>query len=175
MDLATVSGAGGTVEIGGKLLTLRQLNIGQVGEMQAWLKERSERPFQKAVRRLRDLAPLREFDPTGYEDARKDILLRARDEENGVLDPEQMAATEDLASGLDGVAYMLYLSTRDRHPDITHEWLRNALMGEDLGGIQTKLDAINQEWMRHAPQKKGAPNGSAQMTSPISIVPASKS
>jgi hypothetical protein len=156
MDLATVSGAGGTIELGGRLLTLRQLRIGDIGEMQAWMKERVIRPMQKAIQDLKDLAPLKEIDPEAYQKCRDEILLEARraDKAGEPADPQQSL---DLASGLDGVAYMLYLSVRSNHPEISYEWVRNALFDEDISTVQAKLDSINQEWAKHMPKKVASP------------------
>jgi hypothetical protein len=154
LDIDVVSGAGGTVSLGGRLLTVRQLKMGDVGRLVAWTKERLPRPMKVATDEIMDILPLREADREAYEAAKKEILLSAR--EKAKLNPMEAypKEAEEAMSSVGGVAYLLWLSVRNEHPDITYEWLTDALDDEDLGALKDKLDIINREWMKGMPGAK---------------------
>lgn len=144
MDLATLTGAGGTVEIGGKLLTCRHLNAFDMGALQAFIKERTERPMQRFVRHARDLLPMKEFDPDGYYRHIDNLLLRAHEEEkNG----DNTANAMDAMQNIEAIAYTLHLMTKQNHPDISFEWIRDRIKEDDLARLKTKIDFVSKAWL----------------------------
>lgn len=155
MDIDQVSGAGGTIDVGGRMLTMTQLRFGDIGMVLAFVKERVPRPMQKAAQTIMDLLPLRESAPDIFEEMRREALLRAYEAESrGDAD---LPAAQGVTASLECAAYMLWLSVRRTHPDVTYEWLRGALDDEDLASVQDKLDLINRQWADLLPGKKGVP------------------
>ncbi len=155
MDIDQITGAAGTVELGGRLLTMRQLTVGDVGDLTAWLKERSPKPYAVAVKAIEDLKPLEAIDPEAYKQERDVILLAAREDNKSgaIVDP---AGADAIMNGIDGLAYVIMLTIRKRHPDLSYEWIRQSLADCDLESIKTKLDAINREWTKHVPKNQPA-------------------
>lgn len=155
MDIDTITGAAGTVELGGRLLTMRQLTVGDVGDLTAWLKERSPKPYAVAVKAIADLKPLEAIDADAYKTERDAILLAAREDTKtgAIADP---ASADVLMNGIDGLAYVLWLTVKRKHPEVTFEWLKGALGDCDLESIKGKLDAINREWVKHVPKNPEA-------------------
>ncbi len=143
-ELSQLTASGGTIELGGRILLMRQLSIGDFGQIQEWLKSRVPKPFQLVAESLRDLSPMREFDPEGYEKAREKLMAAALEDSRagtgvGASSPRVEAALNEPA----GLTLMLWLCVRKDQPNVTQEWIAEQLDREDVGEIKKKLDAIS--------------------------------
>lgn len=143
MDLDVLTGAGGTIEVGGRLLTIRQLNGADMGALQAFVKERSPRPMSVFIEEMKELAPLRDIDPEGWRIAYERLLDKAHEAHKAGANGVDMLA---IADGLDAVAYTIWLSVRAYHPDVTWEWVKSQLSDADLPALKRKLDFANAAW-----------------------------
>jgi hypothetical protein len=144
MDLDSLTGAGGTLEVGGRLLSLKHLNAYDMGMLEAFFKERRERPMKRFLEEVQILAPLKASDPDAYREAFDRLLLQAHEEEKQGLDAGGLRSSMD---GMEGVAYTLWLMARGNHPDLTFEWLKEAVCTADLSVLKKKVDFVNRAWM----------------------------
>ncbi len=143
-DLATITGAGGTITIGGRLLTIRQLTAGDLGMLRAWVLERIPRPMSRYLEEMKEIQELREIDQEQYEKAAKELLLKAHAEKVGGPDPE---AVSQVNNSQEGLAYMIWLSCRQMHPTETFESINAGITTENITDLQKKMDWVNKQWM----------------------------
>jgi hypothetical protein len=142
-ELEQMTGAGGTIVLGGKTYLLKQLSLGDYAQVQAWLRQRMPKPFAVVADALKDLEPLKAIDPEGYAEARKLLLLSAMEDAksaDGAGAPPELV--EQALNSPDGVAFLLWLCVRKSHPDVQYEGLRTLVLDEDLSSIKSKLDDI---------------------------------
>lgn len=142
-ELEQITGAGGTLSLGGQTYLLKQLNLSDYAQIQAWLRQRLPRPFQVVAEALKDLLPLKEMDPAAYEATRKELMLAAMEDAkkgDGVgADPVMV---EQALNSPDGMAYILWLCIRKEHPEVKLETIDAALKTENIGEVKKKLDEI---------------------------------
>jgi hypothetical protein len=143
VEISEMTGAGETIDIGGRRLKLRVLNGWDIGKMDAFFRERQSRPMARYVKQMQELLPLKEFDPDAYEKARKDLLLAAYEDEKGAPSMEQSLSAME---GLESVAFTLHLMVQHEHPDVTYEWVAQAIKNEDLAEIKKKIDRVQLAW-----------------------------
>lgn len=164
--LIAMTGAGGAITVGGKLLTIRQLTVTDMGMLRAWLRDRLPRPMATFLEQLKEIQELKEIDPETYDQCRKDLLLKAHE-----ADREQRAGgtpgyAMEVAEGEESIAYMLWLSCRKDHPDETFESLCEKLKDESLERVKQVLDRANMAWFpekakEDAAKKEAAKNGNS--------------
>jgi hypothetical protein len=155
--MATLTGAGGTLQVGDRLLTVKHLNAYDLGKLEAFVKERRPRPMAKFVTRMRELAPLKEFDPEGYQKVFDFELQKAhaeveQEETKGVSEKDILSAID----GFDCVAYTIWLMASPNHPELTFEWVREHIKTEDLTQLNNKIMLVNKSWMDVVEQTQGA-------------------
>lgn len=142
-NLAAAVGANGTVEVNGRLLTLRALTVNDIGTLHAFVKtklEQIESPFAKIKEELKHLSK---------EDRR--YLLRTA-YENRINDKSLSSPqAQEILNGKEGVAYMLWLSARATHPDLTYEQALEDTGKSSLATLKAILDKVNGE---DEPKKK---------------------
>ena len=116
----------------GREYTLSPLELGDFAELERWLQVL---PYDLAARKLTALG--KQATP----EVRKDILADAKAEssDSAVWSP---GFGRKLAS-LEGTAYLLYLSLRHAHPDITRENAGRLILMGDIEEWQRRLDVIS--------------------------------
>lgn len=173
MDLGTLVGAGGTLEVGGKLLTLRALTAHDLGAVDSFVRERVPHPMAQYVDEMKYLVPLKAIDPEAYQKASDQALLRAQkmlEERRQGQDREHALKVQTVAESLDTVAYMLWLSCRKDQPDETYESIKEKLASEDLEKVKQKLDYINHHWLKSMqPTGNGAGGEGAEGNRPAPV------
>jgi hypothetical protein len=143
MDLDNLTGAGGTLEVGGRTLTVSHLNAFGMGKLEAFVKQRRQRPMKRFLEEMKDLAPLKEMDPDAHQRAFDRLLLQAHEEEKlGMGVGEAMTAVD----GVEAVAYTIWLMANPNHPEVTYEWVRDNVKEEDLPSLKKKVDFANMAW-----------------------------
>ena len=143
-DLETMTAAGGTIVLGGRTYLMKQLTLGDYGQVQTWLRQRLPKPFAVVADALKDLEPIRAFDPEGYAEARKQLLLAAMEDAkrgDGTGAPPEMVA--DCLNSPDGIAYLVWLCVRKEHPEVAYETIRAAINSENLTALKKHLDSVN--------------------------------
>lgn len=153
-QLTALTGSGGTVTIGGRLLTIRQLTLGDWGMLRARMKEKMPRPMATFIEEMKAILPMKEFDPEGYEKCRERLLIQAHEDELAGKAGGTPAGVTEAASSMESIAYMLWLSCRRDHPAETVESLQAGLDSENIDLIKEKLDLINLAWMPEQAKKR---------------------
>ncbi len=142
-DLSTMTGAGGTIKLGGRTFLLRRLRVGDYGQVRQWLKDQLPRPFKIANDALIDLQPLREIDPEAYEASRKELLASALQDTKGDVLTTDDKSVGAIMNSPEGIAFVLWLSLRREHPNTSLEEITGLVSNEELTGIKKQLDAVN--------------------------------
>lgn len=141
-ELQKMTAAGGTVQLGGRTYLLKQLTLGDYGQIQAWLKQRLPKPFAVVVAALKELEPMRAFDPEGYAEARKQLLLNAMEDskKDGGGSPELVS---EALNSPEGIAMLIWLCVRKCHPEVGYEEIKAAINSENLSELKRHLDIVN--------------------------------
>jgi hypothetical protein len=138
-DLATMVGAVPTLTLGGRTLFLSQLTLGDIGTVEAWLKERVKRPFQVAKEALDDLAGL---SPEAYREAEKVLLMAAHaDAKAGKISIHSQEALAHLAS-VEGISLIVWLSARNMHPKLEYDEVAGWMKKEPASSFQAKVQRM---------------------------------
>lgn len=143
-DLEIMTAAGGTITLAGKTYLMRQLTLSDYGQIQSWLKERLPKPYAVVAEALKDLESIRSFDPEGYAEARKMLLLAAHEDAkrgDGTGAPPEMVS--ECLNSPDGISYLVWLGVRKEQPQATYEEIRAAIGAENLKDLKKRLDSIN--------------------------------
>jgi hypothetical protein len=139
-----MTAAGGTLVLGGKTYLLKQLTLGDYGQVQAWLRQRLPKPFAVVAEAIKDLLPIKDIDPEGYAEARRQLVLAAMEDAkrgDGSGAPPEMVA--ECLNSPDGIAYLLWLCARKEQPQTTYEEIRAGVNTADLKDLKKHLDAVN--------------------------------
>lgn len=163
-QLQALTGAGGPISIGGKLLTLRQLDFDAISNIRAWAKDKIPRPMKLFVEEMKEIQPLKEFDPEGYEKIRADLLLKAHENHQIIEAGGTPSNVMEFADSNECLAYMIWLSCKEDHPDESFESILSKLKTEKVADIKAKMDRINLAWM---PKKEVATNGPPDQRAPL--------
>jgi hypothetical protein len=142
-DLEQLTAAGGTITLGRTTYLMKQLTLGDYGQLQAWLRAKLPKPFAVVADALKDLQPLKTVDPEGYALAREQLMRAAMDDArkgDQVGGPPELV--QEALNGPEGVSMILWLCVRKSHPDVTYEVMRAAVNAENLTSIKSQLDAI---------------------------------
>ena len=143
-ELEDMTAAAGVITLGGKTYLMKQLTLGDYGQVQAWLRQRLPKPFAVVAEALKDLEPIRAFDPEGYNEARKLLLLSAAEDAkrgDGTGAPPELVA--EALNGPDGIAMLIWLCVRKEQPAATYEEIRTAINAENLSSLKKHLDSVN--------------------------------
>jgi hypothetical protein len=129
-----------SVTVAGVSYTLAQLNLGQFGKLEDFLRNQ---PILRAKDRV-DKLPL-------PEDARRIIWEGAVKESEGVF-----LGSEGFNAGLKSfpaICEMLALSIETHHPQVTREMIQKSVTFEDVPGIQQAFNELN---MKQKAKSNGA-------------------
>jgi hypothetical protein len=141
MDLAQMTGAAGTIHLGGRTILLRRLTFRNRAQLTEYLKAHTPRPMAAVAEALRELEPLKAADPETYAVIRAQMVdLAYKDTKAGAL-----ASSESLRVmlSMEGQAFWLWLRAREEQPDITSPEAMLALMEqEDPAELERKLDEL---------------------------------
>lgn len=162
MDIDQLTGAGGTIEVGGRTLTLHQLNAIEMGKMNAFIKERAVRPMSRFIEEVAQLAPLKEADPDLWRSSVDQLLLQAHEEEKlGAMAEASLTYEQHL----EATAYTLWLMCYRDHPDVSYEWmLEKVRIDENPGRLQDKIKQVAEGW-----QAELAKNGEGPLPKPAPL------
>lgn len=119
MSLEKITRAAGTVTISGTMITLRQLSLLDFGHFMAWMRQKTEPPFAKAVRKIQALAKLKEIDPELFAKKEEQYLLEAEAaDKDDNFTPSQMLVQESVMSP-EGMSYFIWLAAKSDQPTLT--------------------------------------------------------
>lgn len=156
-QLEALTGAGGTVVLGGQTLTVRQLTLGDLSNISAYVRERLPKPLVDYMKEMRELQELKELDPATYQSISDELLKKAwkrKAEMESAGSPEATA----VSSTPEAIAYTLWLSCRRDHPDLTPEKIKAMLDDESIENIKAKLDIVNTAWLPRQVKVEGKDN-----------------
>jgi hypothetical protein len=137
MDLAAMTGAGGTIELGGRTLLLRRLTFRDRAQLREWVKAKTPRPMAVVAEGLKDLEPLKQADPEAYRLVCEKLTLQ--DQQRGTLNEE---AALNLLDSTEGTAFYLWLRLRAEQPELTVEAVKAMLEAEEPEALAKKLKAL---------------------------------
>ncbi|SRR5579871_899685 len=154
VELHTMTGAAGTIELGGRTLFLSQYSVGALGTIRAWLKERLPDPWEVAGEALKSLSG-RGLAPQVLKDASELILRAAHDDaKSGAGGIDSSGALRLLQEG-EGVALLIWLAARPNHPTLDYDTVRELVLAEPIASLKQKVDRIAQ-LLQDSMQVKGS-------------------
>jgi hypothetical protein len=140
MDLGDMTGAAGTIELGGRTFLLRDLTFRDRAQLKEWVRSRVKRPMTLALEALKDLEPLKQSDPETYRALADKMTMEAFKEHKEGHVSEQAALA--LLDSMDGAAFFLWLRIRHEQPNVTLEEVRVLLENEDPKALARKLKEL---------------------------------
>lgn len=154
-QLEKATGSAGTINLGGTTFLLERAKGNDLGQWRAFIRERLKKRAANAFDCIRgDLDKLKPRD-------RREVLKVATENRIAAESLTSPQAAE-VMEGLDATAFMLWLSIRRNHPDVTFEKVLELAGETDLIDLQDKLDAIN-----GVAEKKENPDGEPESNGKI--------
>ena len=127
-------------------MTVSPLSLAMLGELQEWAEYQ---PLARAQREVARFAGLYDeaMRKSVISEARKEMLARRKVREGREEDDakrerfsHQLSST---INSLDGTAKLLWLMVRKSHPEITEDWIREAIELIGLESVQQAMDDVS--------------------------------
>lgn len=134
-SLEKATGSAGTITLGGNTYLLTRSKAKDLAQWRAWIKKKLANqpdPFDKIRDSLKFLKPR----------DRKEVLKLAYENRvaSTALDSPQ---AREVMEGMEAVAFLLWLSIRNEHPEVTFEQVLELAGEEDINVLHEALDAVN--------------------------------
>lgn len=140
-NLKSVSGAGSSVTIDGKVYRLQAIGVGAFGDAEEYVVENRGNPIKRVAIHLQDCGDL-------LDKQQQQALLEHAVSE--VAKQSEQPTDEEVAAFLNtysGKAFFLWMAIRDRHPEVKSVAATRELMAkmkpEDLAELSEKLTRIS--------------------------------
>ena len=130
--LATATKASLTVEVEGKKYVLSPLELGDFGDVQLWLENLSYEKARRKIKALGDIAT---------PEMQERIIAKADEESNAVTIGD--AKSSEILATVEGTGYLLWLSLRKCHPEITREAALHLISLDSIAEWQKMLDKLS--------------------------------
>ncbi len=144
-ELAEIASSAMAITIGGKTYRMSPIGPRELGEFELWLQQA---PFEKAVRQIETLG-------NHCDAVTKAAIIASASKESDELTFQSEKAKAYMLS-IQGLAYLLWISMRQAHPDMTREEVIDLLTLENMEYFQATLDKVSGLTMPKSLQKKTA-------------------
>ena len=132
-NLPDMAGAMAEIELGGKTYRMHRLNVDDFAEFEQWV---DDIPIRQAARNIDILPP----------DLQMKMMQQAQDTASAASEADPIKRQERIKSqmmSMGGIGYLIWLSLRQDHPDLTRKTAVGMITLDNLPYVQQRLDEIN--------------------------------
>ncbi len=132
-NLPDMAGAAAEIQLNGSTYRMRPLTIDDFAEFERWV---DDAPIRQAIRNLSGLNP----------DLQTKLLQQAQEaagQSSQDSSDKRQARIASQMTSMGGIGYLIWLSLRREHPDLTLEAILQLLTMDTLPYVQMRLDSIN--------------------------------
>ncbi len=132
-NLPDMAGAAAEIQLNGSTYRMRPLTIDDFAEFERWV---DDAPIRQATRNLNGLST--DLQMKMLQQAQEAATVASQDDPT----KRQSRITSQVTS-MSGICYLIWLSLRREHPELTMEAVSQMLTLDKLPYVQQRLDAIN--------------------------------